>query len=145
MGLKDIECLGHIEAVQRDEGTKGRRRTKKQIRSFLDVVGFYRKFIANFAAVAVPFTNLMKNGQPSQLIWIETQERSFAMVKRSLIGPPVLKLSGVGQNNYFAHQLFRCMSGCCEGDEIKLPVAYASRKLLDRKRNYAAIGFGKIS
>lgn len=37
-------------------------KTPKQIKSFLGVVGFYRKFIRNFAHIAKPLTNSLKNG-----------------------------------------------------------------------------------
>jgi len=40
---------------------------KKQLLSFLGLIGYYRKFIPNFAAIAVPLNDLTKKDQPNQL------------------------------------------------------------------------------
>lgn len=39
-----------------------RPRTKKNFRSFLDLTGFYRQYVPNYSASAVPFSDLTKNG-----------------------------------------------------------------------------------
>jgi len=102
IGFQKLECLGHmiggvqtlqpvpskVQAIQDAE----RPRTKKAVRSFLGVVGFYRKFIPNFSAIAVPLTDLTKKGQPNIIQWDESQEKAFRALKASLVGPPILKL-----------------------------------------------------
>lgn len=42
--------------------------TKTQVCSLLDLAGYYRKFIANFAAIACPLLDLIEKGQPNMLI-----------------------------------------------------------------------------
>ena len=54
---------------------------KKQLRSFLGLVGYYRKFIANFAAISVPLTDMTKKDQPNQLKWGDAQDRAFETLK----------------------------------------------------------------
>ena len=54
-----------------------RPQTKKQVRSFLGLVGYYRRFIPNFAKMAVPLTDLTRKGQPNLVRWGKAQERSF--------------------------------------------------------------------
>jgi len=116
--------------------------TKKQLRSFLGLIGYYRSFVPNFAAIAVPLTDLTRKGSPNLLEWTETHERAFETLKRHVINPPVLRLPDV--NKTFILQT----DASCEGigaillqeeGNIKHPVAFASKKLLPRERNYSTI------
>ena len=91
IGFGSIECLGHmvsegtlqpcqdkINAIQHAE----RPTTKKQVRSFLGLVGFYRQFIKNFSELAAPLTELTKKGQRNQDIkWGESQEKNIQSIK----------------------------------------------------------------
>jgi len=65
---------------------------KKILLSFLGLIGYYRKFIPNFAAIAVPLTDLTKKDQPSQLEWGEAQYRAFENLKSHTVNPPILRL-----------------------------------------------------
>ena len=65
---------------------------KQQLSSFLGLIGFYRKFIPNFATVAVPLTDLTKKDQPNQLNWGEAQNRDFETLKGYIVNPPILRL-----------------------------------------------------
>ena len=63
-----------------------RQRTKKQVRSFLGLVGFYRAFIQNFAETAVQLTELTKKGQRNNEVkWEEAQEKTFGQHRKALI------------------------------------------------------------
>ena len=48
--------------------------TKRQVQAFLGLTGYYRRFIENFATVAVPLTDLTKKALPDKVEW--TQEPS---------------------------------------------------------------------
>jgi len=56
------------------------------------LIGFYQKFIPNFATVAVPLTDLTKKDQPNQLNWGEAQDRAFETLKVYIVKPPILRL-----------------------------------------------------
>lgn len=48
------------------------------------MVGFYRKFIPNFSAIAAPLTDLTRKGQHNKVVWGDPQENAFITLKSSL-------------------------------------------------------------
>ena len=50
-----------------------RPRTKKEVRSFIGLTGFYRHYVPNYVAIAAPLTNLTNKGQPNRE-WENAQE-----------------------------------------------------------------------
>ena len=66
--------------------------TKKEIRYFLGLVGYYQPFIPNFAAIAVPMSDLTRKGQPNKVVWGEPQEKADAALKKAVISKPILML-----------------------------------------------------
>jgi hypothetical protein len=115
---------------------------KKQLRSFLGMIGYYRSFVPNFAAIAVALTDLTRKGSPNQLVWGEAQENAFQSLKRYVCSPPILRLANV-------HEPFILQTDAsCDGigaillqeeEGVRHPVAFASKKLLPRERNYSTI------
>ena len=55
--------------------------TKKELRSFIGLAGFYRDFVPNFSAIAVPLTDLAKKDQPNRIQWKEAQEAAYRALK----------------------------------------------------------------
>jgi len=116
--------------------------TKKELRSFLGLVGYYRSFVPNFAALAVPLTDLTKKGAPNQLVWGDAQQHAFALLKQYVCNPPILKLPDVSKP--FVLQTDASCTGIgailLQEDELtKHPAAFASKKLLPREQNYSTI------
>ena len=62
----------------------------KQLRAFLGTVGYDRKLIANFGAIARALTNLLKKNVP--FIWTQQEQESFNTLKDAHITAPVLAL-----------------------------------------------------
>ncbi len=51
--------------------------TKRQLKRFLGTVGFYRKFVKDFAAAAALLTPMTTKGAPDTLVWIKEGESAF--------------------------------------------------------------------
>ncbi|GBG88618.1 hypothetical protein CBR_g48148 [Chara braunii] len=62
--------------------------TITQVRAFLGLASYYRRFVKGFAATAGPLTNLLRKDQP--LIWTPECDQTFSKLKAALISAPVL-------------------------------------------------------
>ena len=71
-----------------------RPRTKKQVRSFLGLVVFYRAFIQNFAEIAAALTELTKKGQKNN--WVKW-EKAFGQLRMALINQTILKMADLSK------------------------------------------------
>lgn len=151
IGFRQLDCLGHVvgddklqphpDKVKSIEEAP-RPVTKRQVRSFLGLIGFYRKFVPNFSEVAAPLTDLTKKGQPNKVNWEAAQENAFCSLKRALVSSPILKLVDLSEN--FILQTDASESGLGavllqKEADLKMPVAYASRKLKLCEKRYSVI------
>ncbi|GBG59557.1 hypothetical protein CBR_g49817 [Chara braunii] len=59
-----------------------------QVRAFLGLASYYRRFIKGFAAIARPLTNLLRKDQP--LNWDAECQQAFATLKDALATTPIL-------------------------------------------------------
>ena len=75
-----------VEAVQNWK----RLETVTEVRSFLGLAGYYRKFIQNFSKLAGPLTRLTQKDR--KFIWDKQCEESFSKLKKRLTTAPVLAL-----------------------------------------------------
>jgi hypothetical protein len=59
-----------------------------QVRSFLGLAGYYRKFIPNFSKISKPITELLKKG--TKYVWSKKCDEAFQTLKKLLTTLPVL-------------------------------------------------------
>ncbi|GKF55762.1 hypothetical protein Tco_0166102, partial [Tanacetum coccineum] len=64
--------------------------TPSEVRSFLGLDGYYRRFIENFSKIAKPLTSLTQKNQKYE--WGEKQEETFRTLKGNLCNAPILSL-----------------------------------------------------
>ena len=62
--------------------------TPKQVRAFLGLVGYYRKFIKGFAKIAKPLTLLTR--QQVRFNWIPEHQEAFIHLKEAIVQAPIL-------------------------------------------------------
>ena len=65
-------------------------KTVTQVRSFLGLAGFYRRFVRDFSTIAAPLNELTKKDVP--FVWGTTQDDAFTVLKDKLTHAPLLQL-----------------------------------------------------
>jgi hypothetical protein len=105
-----------------------------EVRSFMGLVGYYRRFIEGLSKISHPITSLQRKGMKFQ--WTLDCERSFQHLKQLLTSSPILRITD--RNEDFI--VYR--DACKEGlggvlSENGFFICYKSRNLKDHERNYA--------
>lgn len=115
-------------------------KNQKDIKSFLGLAGYYRRFISNFAKVSKPLTKLLQKDQP--FVFDSECVKSFNDLKHALTSTPVL----VYPNFNEPFLLTTDASGFAIGAVLSqgpigkdLPIAYASRTLCQAESRYSTI------
>ncbi|KAK1681173.1 hypothetical protein QYE76_042021 [Lolium multiflorum] len=65
-------------------------KTVTQVRSFLGLAGFYRRFVKDFGSIAAPLNELTKKDVP--FVWGDAQQEAFMILKDKLTHAPLLQL-----------------------------------------------------
>ena len=117
--------------------------TKKRVRAFLGLTGYYRKFLPDYADIAAPLTDLTKKNAPNRVKWTEECEKSFKILKNKLCTEPILRSPDFSEEFILQTDASERGIGAVlsqydqEGTEH--PVAFYSRKLLPREGRYSTI------
>jgi hypothetical protein len=107
--------------------------TMRQIRSFLGLAGYYRRFIPDFSRIAKPMTELLKKGVKYE--WSQKCEEAFYTLRQRLTTAPVL----AQPDNTKPFEVYCDASGTrlgCVLIQDNRVIAYASRALRPHEQNY---------
>ena len=143
---KQVHFLGHVvssEGVATDPDkiaavqNWAQPTSVTEVRSFLGLASYYRRFVPNFAEIARPLVQLTEKS--TQFLWGEAQESAFQKLKTSLTQSPVLVYPCEGgdfilDTDASNFGIGAVLSQIQEGEEKVL--AYASRALTKQERRY---------
>ena len=105
--LKEVSFLGHIVSAEgiRVDPTKIEAvvnwkppRNVTEVRSFLGLTSYYRRFVRGFSVIASPLTKLIRRGIKFE--WTDKCQTSFEQLKRMLVEAPVLTQPTYGKRVY---------------------------------------------
>ena len=97
-----------------------------EIRSFLGLAGYYRRFIEDFSRIAAPMTRLTR--KEVKFDWDDRCEEAFQELKRRLTSAPILIVPDRGQGYTVYCDASRAGLGCVLMQSGRV-VAYGSRQL----------------
>ncbi|GKF75611.1 putative reverse transcriptase domain-containing protein [Tanacetum coccineum] len=140
--LQEVHFLGHvvnqsgihvdpgkIEAIKNWKAPT----TPLEIRSFLGLVGYYRRFIVNFSKITKTLTSLTQKNQKYE--WGEKEEEAFQTLKNNLCDAPILSLPDGIEDFIVYCDASNQGLGCVLMQRGKV-IAYASRQLKIHENNY---------
>ena len=104
-----------------------------EIRSFLGLAGYYRRFIEDFSKLAKPMTALLEKS--AKFIWSDKCQENIEELKKRLTTAPVLTLPDLSKTFSIYCDASRLVLGCVLMQEGRV-VAYASRQLRKHELNY---------
>ena len=112
----------------------------KQLRSFLGLASYYRRFICNFSKVANPLFALTKKGVAYE--WTKQCQNVFESLKDLLTTSPILAFPNFSKGFLLATDASGIGLGAVlsqvQEDGSTQPIAYASRTLQKHDCNYGA-------
>ena len=146
---KSVKFLGHV--VSKDGVATDPDKTRavadwpvptsvSEVRSFLGLCGYYRRFVRDFATIAAPLNALTRKN--AKFVWSSDAQRSFEALKVALTSPPVLAMPQdqgefILDTDAAQASIGAVLSQVQAGEERV--VAYASRTLDRREQNYCVL------
>lgn len=112
-------------------------KTVKEVRSFLGMASWYRRFVDNFSALISPLTNLLRKNQ--RFIWTTTCEEAFGKIKECLVSAPILSSPDFTKGFYVkcdasGYGLGAVLTQIIEDKERV--ICYLSRSLTKQEKKY---------
>eukprot|EP00731_Ephydatia_muelleri_P008911 Em0004g1249a len=113
--------------------------TQKELRQFLGLASYYRRFVKGFASIAAPLNHLLEKGKPWE--WTKVCEHAFSSLKKMLTTSPILaypdfEIEFTVDCDASGDGLGAVLSQCIGGGENV--ISYASRSLTKPEKKYCA-------
>ena len=151
---KYIQYLGHLIAEdgftplpEKLESIRNmpRPKTSKEVKQFLGLIGYYRKFVPRFSDTVRSLTNLTRHD--AEFVWSKKCDKAFKHLKELLMQHPILRYPDPGQ----PYTLFTDASGIGwagvltqefeddKGKKKQHPICYISGQFIGSQQNWAAL------
>ena len=140
--VEEVDFLGHVIGKGRVRMDKAKVRAIAEwepptripeLRSFLGLANYYRRFVKGYSDIATPLTDLLKKGRAWE--WDVKCQEAFENLKAALIEEPVLALPDFAK----PFEVHSDASDYAIGGVLMQdghPIAFESRKLNDAERRY---------
>ena len=143
---KSVDFLGHVVSDRGIEPQQEKIATVAswpepgnihELKAFIGLCTYYRRFVLGFSGVAAPLYGLMKKGV--SFVWNDICQESFDKLKQALISAPILGIPNdtdtfVLDTDASNEQIGAVLSQIQDGQEVV--IAYGSRRLSQAERNY---------
>ncbi|GMJ07598.1 hypothetical protein HRI_004429000 [Hibiscus trionum] len=140
--IREVVFLGHVISAsgisvdpKKIEAIVSWKQPKSvtEIRSFLGLAGYYRRFVEGFSRIATPLTKLLQKNVPYE--WSDARQEAFEKLKKALTEAHILIQPEPGREFVIYSDASYVGLGCVLMQEGKV-VAYASRQLKVHGKNY---------
>jgi hypothetical protein len=140
--LKEVGFLGHVlsaggVSIDPSKITSIMERkaptNPTEVRAFLGLAGYYRKFVEGFSSIARPLTQLLKKDKKFE--WTEKCEQSFQELKKRLVSAPILTMPDITKSFDVYCDASKLGLGSVLMQDGKV-IAYLSRQLRPHEMNY---------
>ena len=150
---KHIQYLGHLIAEdgftplpEKLDSIRNmpRPKTPKEVKQFLGLIGYYRKFMPRFSDIARSLTNLTRHD--TEFVWLEKCDKAFKHLKELLMQHPILRYpdpehpytlfmdaSGIGWAGVLTQEFEDD-----KGKKKQHPICYVSGQFRGSQQNWAA-------
>ncbi|KAK1687113.1 hypothetical protein QYE76_047961 [Lolium multiflorum] len=139
--LKEVGFLGHILSQEELPWTpqksrplqNGKSQPLTEVRAFLGLAGYYRRFVEGFSSIARPMTQLLKKDK--KFDWTDKCEESFQKLKARLTTAPILIMPDITKPFDVYCDASKIGLGCVlmQGGKV---ISYLSRQLKQHEQNY---------
>ena len=112
----------------------------REVKSFLGLAGYYRRFVQNFSDIVHPLTLLLK--KKSKFVWDEACDSAFNKIKAVITSYPILRSPDFSKPFALAVDASDYGVGAVlfqDFDNEQHPVAFFSKKLNAAQQNYSTI------
>ncbi|GKG04753.1 putative reverse transcriptase domain-containing protein [Tanacetum coccineum] len=107
--------------------------TPTEVRQFLGLAGYYRRFIEGFSLIAKPLTKLTQKNKKYE--WGKDEEEAFQMLKQKLCSAPILALPD-GSKDFVVYCDASIKGFGAMLMKREKVIAYASLQLKKHEENY---------